>query len=119
MGGVARGMWHMVLILMQLFYCLIDLLCDLLSFKHLFSSVYANCTSAQFKCNNGECIDEALRCNLLDDCVDGSDERECGKDFIVQTCLGFVLTNHDILKMFKYGGTQNFYILLDRSFLTE
>ncbi|OCT74948.1 low-density lipoprotein receptor-related protein 12 [Xenopus laevis] len=37
------------------------------------------CKSEQFRCNNGKCIPEILRCNRMDDCGDGSDEKLCAK----------------------------------------
>ena len=34
----------------------------------------------EFRCEDGSaCIDIGARCNLLPDCTDGSDERDCGK----------------------------------------
>ena len=37
------------------------------------------CSSSQWKCQSGECIDKNFVCDELDDCGDGSDERNCGK----------------------------------------
>lgn len=34
----------------------------------------STCTSNQFKCNNGQCIDSSLVCNKVSDCSDDSDE---------------------------------------------
>ena len=37
----------------------------------------SNCTSGQFTCNSGRCINEILRCNEDYDCSDNSDENGC------------------------------------------
>lgn len=36
------------------------------------------CSTDQFQCDNGQCIDLAQKCNELDECGDGSDEIDCG-----------------------------------------
>lgn len=33
----------------------------------------------KFKCSNGTCLDINVRCNTRQDCSDGSDELNCGK----------------------------------------
>ena len=35
------------------------------------------CERYQFKCSNGHCIDERLRCDSKYDCTDASDESNC------------------------------------------
>ena len=37
------------------------------------------CASEQFACNNAFCIAMEKRCNAKEDCIDGSDEQNCGK----------------------------------------
>ncbi|XP_042240456.1 gamma-aminobutyric acid receptor subunit beta-like [Homarus americanus] len=37
------------------------------------------CTSEDFMCSSGQCTDQHFRCNLDHDCIDGSDEVNCGK----------------------------------------
>ncbi len=41
---------------------------------------YPTCDEAtSFTCDNRECINKQLRCNLEPDCIDKSDEESCGK----------------------------------------
>lgn len=35
------------------------------------------CTSNEFRCNDGTCIDSRMRCDSRYDCLDGSDEVNC------------------------------------------
>ena len=49
----------------------------------------ATCTSNEFTCKNGKCIESAWRCDGNNDCIDNSDEENCpsktctpGKDFM-------------------------------------
>jgi len=37
-------------------------------------------SDVQFRCDNGECIDIAGKCNGVDNCADDSDERDCTSD---------------------------------------
>ncbi|EJW71504.1 hypothetical protein WUBG_17589 [Wuchereria bancrofti] len=41
-------------------------------------SEYSDCTTNQFKCTNGKCINASLACDHNDDCGDASDEIGCG-----------------------------------------
>ena len=38
----------------------------------------AGCTSSEFQCNNGKCVPSSYKCDVDDDCGDGSDEKDCG-----------------------------------------
>uniref|UniRef100_A0AAF5Q0L6 EGF-like domain-containing protein n=13 Tax=Wuchereria bancrofti TaxID=6293 RepID=A0AAF5Q0L6_WUCBA len=42
-------------------------------------SEYSDCTTNQFKCTNGKCINASLACDHNDDCGDASDEIGCAK----------------------------------------
>ncbi|XP_068203016.1 uncharacterized protein [Palaemon carinicauda] len=37
----------------------------------------SNCTTQQFMCSDGSCVDRSVRCNLQNDCPDRSDEEFC------------------------------------------
>jgi hypothetical protein len=43
------------------------------------SSNNNNCTENQFGCLDGGCIDRYQRCDKITDCVDATDEIDCGK----------------------------------------
>ncbi|CAG9813302.1 unnamed protein product [Phaedon cochleariae] len=36
-----------------------------------------NCSSSQFACRNGKCVDPKLRCDDINNCGDGTDEMDC------------------------------------------
>ena len=46
---------------------------------HWYPWLYADCTSSQFRCSNGQCISSILRCNGVPSCLDGSDEIGCSE----------------------------------------
>jgi len=39
----------------------------------------------EFKCTNGKCIDDDLKCDDVDHCFDNSDERSCCEYFFQYT----------------------------------
>ncbi len=39
---------------------------------------HRSCTSDQFECGSGECIDSDQLCDLTRHCIDGTDEQNCG-----------------------------------------
>ncbi|KYM75828.1 hypothetical protein ALC53_13893 [Atta colombica] len=38
----------------------------------------AGCGDTEFRCTDGSCINYVLQCNGVNECSDGSDERDCG-----------------------------------------
>ncbi|XP_073535861.1 low-density lipoprotein receptor-related protein 12 isoform X2 [Phyllobates terribilis] len=44
-----------------------------------FTTGKKKCDRNRFRCDNGKCISETLKCNRMDDCGDGSDEKLCAK----------------------------------------
>ena len=42
-----------------------------------------DCDRAEFRCSDGTCIAEYLRCDRSNDCSDGSDEHDCGLYFLL------------------------------------
>ena len=39
---------------------------------------HTSCSSHDFTCDSGHCVPRSARCNDYHDCVDGSDEDNCG-----------------------------------------
>lgn len=39
---------------------------------------YRNCTGPEFRCNNSRCISVTMKCDGNNDCIDNSDETNCG-----------------------------------------
>ena len=58
-------------------YCDFNIDCD--EGEDEIDCVIRECTEEEWKCDNRECISHSLRCNLVTDCADGSDENLCGK----------------------------------------
>ncbi|XP_066962316.1 uncharacterized protein [Macrobrachium rosenbergii] len=38
---------------------------------------FSKCTTKEYMCSDGSCVDRSVRCNLRDDCLDRSDEENC------------------------------------------
>ena len=45
--------------------------------------LFSSCTSGQFTCDDGSCIDQQHRCDIVQHCPDNSDEKKCEKVQIV------------------------------------
>ena len=41
--------------------------------------VSSTCDYLDFQCNDGQCVNYMDRCDNKFDCIDGSDENDCGK----------------------------------------
>lgn len=52
----------------------------------------APCTTEQFTCGNGCCLDPGLECDSTPQCSDKSDEQECDKRKQQLCQLGFIFT---------------------------
>ncbi|XP_073446271.1 low-density lipoprotein receptor-related protein 12 isoform X2 [Dendrobates tinctorius] len=48
-------------------------------FRLSYTAGKKKCDRSRFRCDNGKCISETLKCNHMDDCGDGSDEKLCAK----------------------------------------
>ena len=48
-----------------------------------FFSFPATCSTNEFQCTNGRCIQRDFVCDLEDDCGDRSDERNCRKSQVL------------------------------------
>uniref|UniRef100_A0A3Q3NA32 SCO-spondin n=1 Tax=Mastacembelus armatus TaxID=205130 RepID=A0A3Q3NA32_9TELE len=72
------------------------------------------CSSKQFHCDSGECVHLDRRCDLKEDCVDGSDEKDCVNCIMspwttwsacsVSCGLGSLFRQRDILREALPGG---------------
>lgn len=60
-------------------------------FKLLNSSA-RECVQGEFKCGDGSCIDNKWRCDQVSDCIDGSDEVDCGGKLL--RSLHFIKVNN-------------------------
>lgn len=55
----------------------------------------AGCGEAEFRCADGRCIGYELQCNGVEECSDGSDERDCGNyDISRHILLHFTLDTY-------------------------
>ena len=48
-----------------------------------FFAIAESCTSEEFTCTDGKCILRGWRCDGENDCLDGTDEKNCGKSHIL------------------------------------
>ncbi|XP_077127175.1 low-density lipoprotein receptor-related protein 12 isoform X2 [Ranitomeya variabilis] len=48
-------------------------------FRLSYTAGKKKCDRNRFRCDNGKCLSETLKCNHMDDCGDGSDEKLCAK----------------------------------------
>lgn len=45
-----------------------------------------SCAENKFRCNYGACIEKSVKCNGIVNCVDGSDEHQCGRNPSLKSC---------------------------------
>ncbi|XP_062570806.1 uncharacterized protein LOC134232846 [Saccostrea cucullata] len=57
------------------------------------SSDEVNCSSTEYKCKTGVCIEKWKRCNLAKDCYHGDDEMDCGEKVGLWKCDFDVASN--------------------------
>lgn len=50
-------------------------------------TVPSPCSPKQFSCDSGECVHLDRRCDLQKDCIDGSDEKDCGRPYVHLTVV--------------------------------
>ncbi|XP_071943214.1 low-density lipoprotein receptor-related protein 2-like [Antedon mediterranea] len=60
-------------------YCRILSLCGVLMIAFL-QTCDSTCTSDEFRCYDGQCLNRTLRCDINPDCQDGSDEMNCSPE---------------------------------------
>lgn len=63
--------------------------------KLVFLAVFPNCTTEEWQCENRQCIRSNQHCDLIQDCIDGSDERNCGK-IVLSMLPGYALLSMKI-----------------------
>ena len=64
-------------------------------------SAHRACWFGEYKCDNGQCIQAYGVCNGQNDCIDGSDEKQCNpmgmfKHFIPSFFIYIFYNNHSI-----------------------
>lgn len=60
------------------------------------SAQEARCGADEFKCDGQICLPNAKKCDRVNDCRDGSDERDCREFMFTQKNPSFLITNESI-----------------------
>lgn len=84
--------------------------------KKLILELFAECDYNEYECENKQCISAQQRCDKKRDCLDGSDEKQCGKRLFlfysndvlkISTSFDITITEHIFFSYFVY----NFHFL--------
>ena len=83
------------------------------------AAINRTCSPWEFKCDNGMCITKTSVCDTVNDCRDGSDEKEekCSKLQLPTKCANLCYENNKIAKLMS--PEQNNIIPLNHTTLAE
>jgi len=65
---------------------------------------FRSCTEHEFQCSDGSCITLTWKCDLERDCIDGSDEVDCGE------CDKYIHLNIVMIGFIWAGNTASIFV---------